>query len=94
VVRPRHLGAAVDDFEATVVVLHQGGQRLHPIAVVTVQHTLDLADLGMVDVPAHHPVGTALSCLSRHCHLKVADIADSALDFELEVARQTPVGQA
>jgi hypothetical protein len=48
----------------------------------------------MVDVPAHHTVGTAFSSLSRHRHLKVCDIADSALDLELEVARQTPVGQA
>jgi len=74
-------------------VLDQRGQALDPVAVVAVEDAVDLAHLRVVDVAAHHAVHAALARLARHGGLEVADVADRALDLELEVARQAPVRQ-
>ena len=85
--------AAVDDLEPAIVVLDERGERLHPVAIVAIKHAIDVTDLGVVDMPAHHAIGPAPPGLARHRHLEVADVAHGTLDLELEVARQAPVGQ-
>ncbi len=74
--------------------LDQRRQALDPVAVVAVQHTFDLADLGVVDVAADHALHAAPSSFTGHRGLEVADVAHRPLDLELEVARQAPVRQA
>jgi hypothetical protein len=47
----------------------------------------------MVDVTAHHAVSASLAGFVRHGGLEVAHVAHCALDLQLEIARQAPVGQ-
>src|SRR5487761_2692512 len=56
-------GRPVDQFEPSVVVLHQRGAAFDPVAVVDIQHAAHLAHLGMVDVAAHDAVEAAPSRL-------------------------------
>ena len=81
----------MEDLEPAVQVLHQGAAAFHPVAVIAVEHALDGADLGVVDVPADDALQAAPPRLAGHCGLEVTDIAHRALDLELEVARKTPV---
>src|SRR5688572_9068949 len=46
----------VDDAQLARFGLHERREALHPVAVVAVEDSLDLADLGLVDVAADHPV--------------------------------------
>jgi hypothetical protein len=48
----------------------------------------------VVDVAADHTVHVASTRLARDRRFEVTDVADCALDLELEVARQAPVRQA
>jgi hypothetical protein len=75
-------------------VLDQRGEAFHPVAVVAVQHTVDHAHFGVVDVPAHHPLHAARPCFARDGLFEVAHVADCALDLQLEVLAQAPVRQA
>ncbi len=75
-------------------VLHQRRQALDPVAVVAVQHAVDVAHLGVVDVAADDALHAAPARLARDRDFEVADVADRALDLELEVLRQAPVRQA
>ena len=49
-----------DDLEASIEVLDQCGATFHPIAVVAVSDTVDVFDLGVVNMPTNHAVGAAL----------------------------------
>ena len=75
------------------MVLDQRGEAFDPVAVVAVQHPVDLADLGVVDVPAHDAVEAAFARLGGQRGLEVAHVADRTLDLELQEARQAPVRQ-
>ena len=68
--------------------LDQRGEALDPVAVVGVEDAVDLAQLGMVDVPADDAVHTALARLARQRLFEVADIADRPLYLVLQEARQ------
>ena len=50
--RHQGLATAVDDLQTAVVVLDEGGEAFDPVTIVAVQHAVDLADLGVVDVAA------------------------------------------
>src|SRR5260221_1264967 len=84
----------VDDPEFAAVELHQRGEALDPIAVVAVEDSADVADLGLVDVAAHHAVEAAAARLLRERRLEVADVADRVLHALLEELRERPAGQA
>jgi hypothetical protein len=85
---------AVHDAQPAVEVLDQRGAAFDPVAVVAVEDAVDRADLGVVDVPAHHAVDAASSRLARHRVFVVVDELHRVLDPVLEVRRQRPVGQA
>src|SRR5260221_5755388 len=89
-----HALLPVDHPEFAAVELHQRGEALHPIAVVAVEDSADVADLGLVDVAAHHAVEAAAARLLRERRLEVADVADRVLHALLEELRERPVGQA
>lgn len=55
----------VEDLEAAVGVLNKGGATLHPIAIVAVQHAVQLAQRRAVDVPADDAVEAALLRLAE-----------------------------
>ena len=84
----------VYDAQAAVEILDQGGAALDPIAVVAIEHAVDGADLGVMDVAAHHAVDAAAARFARHRMLVVVDELYGVLDLVLEVGRQRPVGQA
>src|SRR5258708_14855583 len=69
----------VDDPEFAAVELHQRGEALDPIAVVAVEDSADVADLGLVDVAAHHAVEAAAARLLRERRLEITDVADPVL---------------
>src|SRR5450830_1947038 len=77
--------------DGAVPVFDQGGAGLDPVTAVEVVHFANLADLGMVDMPAYHPVQPALHAFVGDGLFKVADKADRGLDLVLEVSRQRPV---
>jgi hypothetical protein len=52
-------GRPIEDFEAAVGVLDDGGAAFHPVAVIDVEHAADVTDLGFVDMAADHPVHAA-----------------------------------
>ena len=73
--------------------LDQRRQALDPVAVVRVQHAVDVAQFGVVDVAADHALQPTLACLARHRGLEVADVAHRALHLQLQIFRQAPVRQ-
>lgn len=73
--------------------LGQRSQAFDPVAVVRVQDPIDVAKLGVVDMPTHDPLHAAMPGLARDGRLEVADIADCSLDLELQVLGQRPVRQ-
>ena len=73
--------------------LDQGRAAFHPIAVVAIQHTVDVADFRMMDMAAHHAVEATTASFMRHRHLEVRNEIDRFLDLVFEVSRQRPVLQ-
>ena len=49
----------IDDLQLAVGMLDERGQALDPVAVVGVEHAVDVAHLGVVDVAADHAVDAA-----------------------------------
>ena len=90
----RMLLGPVDDAQAAVEILDQRGAALDPVAVVAVEDAVDGADLGVMDVAAHHAVDAAAARFARHRVLVVVDELHGVLDLVLQVGRQRPVGQA
>src|SRR5579883_1312869 len=90
----RVLVGPAQDAQAAVEILDQRGAALDPVAVVAVEDAVDGADLGMVDMAAHHAVDAAAARFARHRALIVADELHGVLDLVFEVSRQRPVGQA
>ena len=75
-------------------IFDKGAAAFNPVSVVEVKDAADLADLGMMDMAAHHPVHAALSASRRHGFLEAGDIFDRVLDLVLQPGRQRPIGQA
>lgn len=75
------------DAQFVVARLDERGQTFHPVAVVAVEQSVDLADLGAVDVPADHTVVAAPARLARQHLLEAEDETDRVLDLVLQVLR-------
>src|SRR5713101_1473206 len=74
--------------EGAVVVFHQRGATLHPIAVVDVPDGADQALLDSMGMAANHPVGFVLTGALEHrslIHLGSAEILDRACKRTFEV---------
>ena len=82
----------MDDLKTSILPLHKRTQTLHPIAVIAIKHTIDISNLGMVNVPTNHAIKSTLFSLLRYCQLKVGNKVDCFFDLQLQVRRQTPVG--
>jgi hypothetical protein len=76
------------------VVLDQRRAALHPVAVVAVEDSVDLAHLGVVDVSRDHAVQPAALGLVGEGLLELTDEVDRVLDPVLQVRGERPVGQA
>src|SRR5262245_23028795 len=74
--------------------LDHGGAAFDPVTAIDVDEARLLADHGVVDVAADHPVETAAMRLRRQRLLELADEVDGVLDLQLGPLRQRPVGQA
>ena len=83
----------VENPELAVEGLDERRQAFDPVAVVAVEHAVDIANFGLVDVAADDAVETALARLAGDRFLERRDVADRVLDFVLEKLRQRPVGQ-
>jgi len=55
----------VDDLQFAFHGFDQGREALHPVAVVAVKLAVDLADFGLVDMPAAQPRRRASSVITR-----------------------------
>src|SRR5471032_3371065 len=75
-------------------IFDKGAAAFNPVSVVVIKDIADLADLGMVDMAAHHPVDAAQLGLMRHDLLEAGDIFHRVLDLVLQPGRQRPIGQA
>jgi hypothetical protein len=83
-----------DDRQLAGVVLDERGQALDPVAVVAVENAVDVADFGLVDVPAHDAVAAAAARFVGHHALELRDEVHRVLDLMLQVLRQRPVVEA
>ena len=81
-----HLGPG-DDLEASIEVLDQCGATFHPITVVAVSDTVDVFDLGVVNMPTNHAVGAAIFGQPRHRTFVIVDEGHRVLDLVFEVFR-------
>jgi hypothetical protein len=77
----------LDDLQTAIVILDQPGAAFHPVAVVAVQHAVEVADLGVMDMAADHAIDAALARFLGYGLLVVADIFDRVLDLVLEPCR-------
>ena len=75
-------------------IFDKGAAAFNPVSVVEVKDAADLADFGMVDMAAHHPVHAAHFGFARHDLLEAGDVFDRVLDLVLQPGRQRPIGQA
>jgi len=73
-------------------ILDQRRAALDPVAVVAIEDAVDGADLGVMDVSAHHTIDAATACFARDGLLVVVDELDGVLDLVFEIGRQRPVG--
>lgn len=76
----------VQDFQASVEVLHQRRAAFHPIAVVAVEDAVDVADFRVVDVAADDAVHAPLAGYLGHGLLEIGDVGHCILDLVLQVA--------
>jgi len=81
----------VDDLQLTFEGLDERRQAFHPIAVVAVQDTVDIANLSLVDVAADDPIAAAAARFVGHHVLELRDEVHRVLDLMLEVLRERPV---
>src|SRR4051812_15837124 len=82
----------VDQLEAAIGMLDEGGAAFHPIAVVHVGDAVDLAHLGVMDVAADDAVEAAPSRLVGERQLEPVDRLHCLLHLPLQPLRQRPVG--
>ena len=73
----------MQDFEPTVAMLDQRRAALDPVAVVAVEHAVDVADLGVVDMAADDAVDVARARLGGDRVGVIADELDRVLDLDL-----------
>ena len=83
----------VQQLQRAVKVIQQRGTAFNPVAVVAVQHAVDVAHPGAVDVSAHHALVATASRVVCHCYVKVGHKAQSTSDFLLQVRLQRPIRQ-
>src|SRR5579872_5001412 len=72
--------------------LDQRRARFDPVAGVAVERSTDAAQVGTVNVPAHHAVVTLLARMSGRHALVLLDVAQARRDTELDALGQRPVG--
>ena len=83
-----------ENLHMSVGIFDKGAAAFNPVSVVEVEDATDHADLGMVDMAAHHAVHAAHRGFTGHGLLEAGDIFDRILHFVFEPSRQRPIGQA
>ena len=77
----------------TVRIFHQRRQALDPVAVVAIDDTADVADLGLVDVAADDAIQALLLGLVSERVFEGGDVVPRILDLGFQVLRKRPVRQ-
>ena len=77
----------VDQLQPPIVVFHQRGAALYPVAVVQIQHAVDLAHFRVMDVAAYDAVETAPAGFVRQRGLETVDGFDGAFHLPLQPGR-------
>lgn len=75
----------VDQAQTAIHVFHQGGTALHPVAVVAVQNSVDVAHFRAMDMSADHGVHAALARRLGHGVFEAADVLNRSLRLVLQV---------
>src|ERR1700733_13882212 len=78
----------IDQLKLTIVMFHQGGAALHPVAVVEIQYTLHLAHFRVVDVAAHDAVEPTATRFVGERRFVAIDSLARFLDLAFEPGRQ------
>ncbi len=81
----------MDDLQPSVEMLDERGAAFHPIAIVAVQHPADIANLGVVNMPADDAVKIAAARFVRQHLDELADVLHRVLDLQLQKGRQRPI---
>ena len=81
----------IDDAQAAHRIFGERGAAFDPVPVVAIDHARDVLDLGMVDVPADHPVEATRTGFACKCVLEIADEAGGVLHLQLQIGRERPV---
>ncbi len=71
--------------------LHQSGATFHPVPIVDVQHAANVPQLGMMDMPAHHPVQAAPARLAGQRGLETVDRLDRLFHLAFQPGGERPV---
>src|SRR5690606_23102545 len=74
--------------DGTVPVLDQYGAGFHPVAAVWIANAVHVANLGVVDMPANHPLEAALAAFVGEGLLEFTDEIHRLLHPVLEITRQ------
>src|SRR5580700_24231 len=72
----------IDDLEAAVEMLDQGGAAFHPVAVVAVKHPVELADLRVMNMAADDAVELAAAGLLGQRVGKGPDVLHGVLHLQ------------
>ena len=75
----------VDQPHLAIHVLDQRGAAFNPVAVVALANTVDVPNLGMVNVAAHDGVDAALARRLGHSFLEAADVLHGGLRLVLQI---------
>ena len=81
----------IPDREPSVPVFDEGGTTLHPVAVVAVEHPIDMPDLSAMDMTADHAIDAATTYFVGDRLLETRDVVHGVLDLVLEITRERPV---
>src|SRR5579864_3141092 len=80
--------------ELSTRVLDQRRARFHPVAAVAVERPADAAQVGTVNVAAHHAVVTLLTSMSSRHSLVLLDVAQARRNAQLDALSERPVAFA
>ncbi len=76
------------------MVFDDGGAAIHPVAAIDIDHAIDRADCGAVDVAADHAVQPALAHGANQRILEVEDERNGSLDAVLGITGKGPIAGA
>src|SRR5262245_66123492 len=79
------------DAKLTLRRFYERRARLDPVAAIHVMHSIEIANLGMMDVSAYHPIETLLAAVMRDGAFEVTHVAHRTFHALFCPRRERPV---